>query len=234
MQEVLDAMKKAPDAEYYAFCDQDDYWKPEKLEVAVNSIKNVGNSKPALYCSKTELVDKNLLPLTGNKERVPFRQMDFSTAFIINNVAGCTMVFNKKLRDLILKYTPETIGMHDSWTYKVCVSCNGYIYCDQNSYILYRQHGNNVLGGTYSPIKTWRRRIKALSESPCYRSKVAAEVLKGYQNDMTEEHVQQLQLLATYNTSILKRLKLLFSSVIKTPFLYYNVIFKCAVLLGKY
>ena len=40
----------APEADYYAYCDQDDYWFPEKLEAAVNILEK-SNNKLKLYYS---------------------------------------------------------------------------------------------------------------------------------------------------------------------------------------
>ncbi len=36
----LDIMKHAPEADFYALCDQDDTWLPDKLKIAVEAIKN--------------------------------------------------------------------------------------------------------------------------------------------------------------------------------------------------
>ena len=46
------------DADYYAFADQDDVWKEEKIISAVKCIENI--DKPALYSSAVEVVDKDL------------------------------------------------------------------------------------------------------------------------------------------------------------------------------
>ena len=40
----------APEADYYAFCDQDDIWMPDKLKVAVEHLERHPDT-PTLYCS---------------------------------------------------------------------------------------------------------------------------------------------------------------------------------------
>ena len=35
------AMKASEEADYFAFCDQDDYWKPQKISRAVNLLERV-------------------------------------------------------------------------------------------------------------------------------------------------------------------------------------------------
>ena len=47
------------DAEFFAFCDQDDLWHPDKLERALQWLQTVPADTPALYCSRTVLVDEH-------------------------------------------------------------------------------------------------------------------------------------------------------------------------------
>src|SRR5260370_18190510 len=46
-------------SDFYAFCDQDDIWEPDKLARAVDLLKKVGPDIPALYGSRTRLFDQN-------------------------------------------------------------------------------------------------------------------------------------------------------------------------------
>ena len=47
-------------ADYFAFSDQDDVWYADKLERAMNYLRNAPQNTPAMYCARTELVDENL------------------------------------------------------------------------------------------------------------------------------------------------------------------------------
>ena len=53
-----DLVNSAPDADYYAFCDQDDVWYPDKLVRAINALEK--EAIPALYASNVVVVDQNL------------------------------------------------------------------------------------------------------------------------------------------------------------------------------
>ena len=45
-------------ADYYAFSDQDDVWEKNKLEKGLNWLKKISPEIPALYCSRTRLIDE--------------------------------------------------------------------------------------------------------------------------------------------------------------------------------
>lgn len=55
----LDLVYNAPlKYDYYAFCDQDDYWKEDKLYKAIERLEHF-DDKPALYHCELEIVDEN-------------------------------------------------------------------------------------------------------------------------------------------------------------------------------
>lgn len=226
----LDLVYRAPESDYYAFCDQDDYWLPEKLSIAISQLKKTNCRKSALYCSKTILVDKNLKPIV-QKKTYNFMALGMPSAFIINNAPGCTMVFNRYLLERVREYIPINLGMHDSWIYKVCVVTGNQVIADNNAYIWYRQHENNVLGGMHDPIKSWKRRLKNLKSAACYRSKVANEVLTGYENYLSEDDKKKLGILSYYRDNAEYWLKAIFEPSMSTPIPFYTLLFKIAIIL---
>ena len=44
-------------ADYLGFADQDDVWLPDKLEHAMSVLKSYPGDRPALYCSRTFIID---------------------------------------------------------------------------------------------------------------------------------------------------------------------------------
>jgi len=128
------------DGDFVAFCDQDDIWLPEKLQVAVDKIKSLKG--PALYCSTKTLVDskQNFLATIGEGFRP-----DFSNAVLENICTGCTAVMNHDLLNLMKAYTPKHCFMHDWWLY-LLASYYGTVVYDDASHVWYRQHEDNVLG----------------------------------------------------------------------------------------
>lgn len=227
----MDLIKNAPHSDYYAFADQDDYWKPEKLSRAVNILETYDSKKPGLYYGNTLLVDKDLKPLaTQTIDRGPFIQIN--QAVISSNATGCTMCFNKALLEMIQKYEPTYQIMHDGWIHKVCIAIGGNLYFDKKPYILYRQHENNVVGGTSSIKKRWKTRMSNLLHPTNSRSRGIQELVKGYSKFMSNNNLEICLMVAKYKKSLKSRVKLLLNSNIKTGNARIDWMYRTAVILG--
>lgn len=146
--------------ECFAFCDQDDIWKQNKLERAAKLLSYESVSIPLMYCSSTQMVDSNLVPI-GIWPPPPKKGVNLYNALVENIAVGCTTVLNRRALQLISSHFPihmDQIIMHDWWIY-LCVSSFGKIIFDEHPTILYRQHGQNALGGqTDSFILKWKKR----------------------------------------------------------------------------
>lgn len=137
------------EADYYAFSDQDDVWLPEKLEVAIAHIeKKARPVEPYLYCGRTTYVKENLKPYAQSPHFVYPRS--FRNALIQSIAGGNTMVFNGAAKELIEKAGPVPAVSHDWWLYQLITGAGGRVYYDPDSYILYRQHEDALIGGNNS------------------------------------------------------------------------------------
>ena len=111
--------------DYYAFCDQDDIWKPEKLIEAVKVLYNKASSKPMLYIGSYQMVDSDLNEIDTQQKKT---SINLPSAIVSNAATGCTMVFNKTLLEKVVSKSPDYIIMHDYWVYLVCLCfCENYI-----------------------------------------------------------------------------------------------------------
>lgn len=141
-------------ADYYAFADQDDVWEPNKLERAVAWLSSVPKDVPALYGTRTLLVDENN-QAKGLSPLFP-KPPCFANALMQNIAGGNTMVFNKAARTL-LREAGENIDVvtHDWWVYQVVSGCGGRVFYDAYPSLRYRQHNGNAVG-----LDTdWRARV---------------------------------------------------------------------------
>lgn len=136
------------DADYYAFCDQDDLWEPNKLEYVIGKLVTVARAEPALYGSRTRLIDEQgreigFSPLFG-------RPPSFANALVQNLAGGNTMVFNHAAKTLICHAGVPNVVSHDWWTYLLVSGAGGTIVYDPTPYIGYRQHEGNLMGANIS------------------------------------------------------------------------------------
>ncbi len=217
--------------DYYAFSDQDDVWESKKLIKAIEKIQKY-EKEPALYISTTKVVDQNL-KFICKRQISSFNNLE--NALLKNEAVGCTEVLNQKMMLKLKKYNPRFLKMHDSWTCRVCYAIGGYVYIDNNSYILYRQHENNVIGFK----KFWLDKFKEQFNTAFYekirlREKFAEELLIGYKDDIDEHNKVILETFKNYPYSYKSKLKLLTSKNIQTPYMFTNIKIKLAILINKF
>lgn len=152
-----EAFNEIPDdCTYVAFCDQDDIWLPNKIERAVEVLEAVPNDKPALYCSRTELVATDGRTHIGHSPLFK-RNPSFENALMQNIAGGNTMVLNRKAAGLFkLSTKGRTLVTHDWWAYLIVSGAGGNIHYDAIPTLKYRQHEKNAIGSNNG----WTARLK--------------------------------------------------------------------------
>jgi glycosyltransferase involved in cell wall biosynthesis len=136
-------------ASYFAFCDQDDVWEPDKVSRALAWLSQVDPAVPALYCSRTRLIDEHgnpigLSPLHAKPAR-------FGNAIVQSIAGGNTMVFNGAARRLLFEGRREVaVPSHDWWLYILVTAVGGLVRYDAWPSVRYRLHGRNAVGSNGS------------------------------------------------------------------------------------
>jgi len=149
------------DADYFAYADQDDVWESDKLERAVEWLKAVPPEVPALYGSRTLLVDARNQHIGYSPlfERPP----SFRNSLVQSIAGGNTMVFNRAARDLIRQAGENVSAVtHDWWAYMLITGCGGRVHYDPYPTVRYRQHENNQFGSNKSLRAHARRALLLL------------------------------------------------------------------------
>ena len=227
----MDLIRKAGEAEYYALSDQDDYWLPEKLRKAVDRLQTADAAKPALYCSTTTLTDEALKPVEDARSTNELKTV--KQALAGSGAAGCTMCFNRALLELLRKPCPEAGLMHDNWIYKICMVTGGYVWKDRESYILYRQHGDNAIGGFAQNEHPLKRHFRTMREEKRYRSHAISILYDVYAEEMPESNRTTVYRLANYRRG-LNRWRILTDKGYRTGNKRNDLLFQAAILFGLY
>ncbi|PYC25622.1 glycosyl transferase family 2 [Aquipseudomonas alcaligenes] len=144
-------------ADFYAWSDQDDIWEADKLARAVRWLETVPDNIPALYCSRTLLVDadNNYIGISPFFPKPP----SFGNALMQNIGGGNTMVFNSAARKLLRESGEnKSVISHDWWAYMVVTGCGGRVFYDRKPTLRYRQHGGNLVGMNAN----WAARLKRI------------------------------------------------------------------------
>jgi glycosyltransferase involved in cell wall biosynthesis len=150
------ACREHLDSTYYAFCDQDDLWDADKLARAIDVLELLGSDIPALYCSRTRLVDEEEkeIGLSPLFQKSP----SFKCALVQSIAGGNTMVFNRKARELLAFGGRDVIvPSHDWWLYQLVSACGGEVFYDPHPSLRYRQHAANIIGSNMGFAARLRR-----------------------------------------------------------------------------
>ena len=172
----LELLRKAPEADYYSFADQDDFWLEEKLISAVTMIqeaeskdlsRDIGegypitadalsqrsasadkNKVPVLYGSNLIRVDERLQVKGKRFDGIP--KCDLYSSITRNIIYGCTMVMNGPLREVCNKAgIPSDMVLrrkNHDGWVLYLAYISGVFVYDTESYIHYREHTSQVVG----------------------------------------------------------------------------------------
>lgn len=141
------------DADYYMFCDQDDVWLPDKIAHSVTAVRQAESQSPdspiALFGDAC-VVDESLSQLHPSFQQMSgyhTNALDLAHLLMENKLIGCTILFNRALRDALTDPIPDGLRMHDWWIALIASAFGRIVYLDE-PLLLYRQHTGNVVGGS--------------------------------------------------------------------------------------
>lgn len=208
----LELIRMAPDSDYYAYSDQDDVWVKDKIQIAVSQLENkIDESTPGMFIHSNYTVN-NALEVIDQPHTEGLSEANNLALGIVRNICqGSACVLNRSLMDEVKKIPEGTICQHDWWTYLVCLSLSGRVIADRRPLILYRQHGDNVLGAHVGVFYRLKRRFKMIFEKSNHsRQHLCKLLLELYGKEIPSENEKILEEVVDYRKNISKWITFLF------------------------
>lgn len=135
---------------YMMFCDQDDVWRENKIEIEIQAMleAEAGNPQlPVLVHCDLEVVSEALTLIAPSFTRyqgLETHRNQFCNIVISNLVTGCTALINETLARQASPISRQAI-MHDWWLALVASAFGKLVYLE-TPLVRYRQHGRNTIG----------------------------------------------------------------------------------------
>lgn len=169
LRHALAASTSADDL--FAFCDQDDVWRPDKL---ARQVAAFADPQTSLCHSDARIVSRDGTPQASSlfQREARSRSAGFADLLVMNSVTGMTAMFR---RDVALAAAASPLSrcrylLHDHWTALVA-SLLGEVRFIDEPLVDYTQHAANVMGA-----REWRGRLPRTRRSDrrryllrCYR-----------------------------------------------------------------
>ena len=156
---------KNVESEYYMFCDHDDVWLSNKIELSIKRMKEVERPEvPVIVHTDMKVVDQELNIIHDSfwaysrllPERTSFKEM-----VLCNSSNGCTMLFNHKAKEVAIPNIAYAT-MHDMLVNQSVAANGGIISAIYEPTVLYRQHIDNVVGASKRDLKYQLKKLKSI------------------------------------------------------------------------
>lgn len=195
-------------ADYIMFCDQDDVWLNNKIELTIKKMLLLEVEfihKPILIHTDLTIVNEELKVISNsfwNYQKLNPKYKKLNNILIQNIVTGCSMMINKKLKELAHPIPNEAI-MHDWWIALVASIYSG-IYEINSPLVLYRQHSKNNIGAKKYSLYNFITRFGKLNESHKSNINIIKQsnpLLLRYTDNLT---IQQYNVINNFSNLLIK------------------------------
>ncbi len=139
-------------ADYYMFCDHDDFWFKDKIERTLDVMlqtEKVNPGIPVVVGTDQSIADQDLSVIHESFRKVTHYSLsqlnDKFFHLFYNDIQGCTMMLDNMARDIALPYNRDAV-MHDWWIMLSVLWKGGVVGYVDSPTMLYRQHSGNHTG----------------------------------------------------------------------------------------
>ena len=232
-------MKVAEPADYYSFCDQDDYWYSDKIESAIKLIESaedkLGENIPIMSFCNFDYCDENMNFVRKNDTYSNIQELKFYNGMYYTYAPGFTQVINRAMVENV--QLNQLFGhklAHDLWCQWIA-SAYGKVLYDPEIRAHYRRHGSAVTAANISKIKSlklwWEKEIKGNQIVEWKNSLSYFNDL--FNNRINKETRRELELFATKSKSPNIKLKKLFFNHKLRPSIGGDLALRVLILKGK-
>lgn len=147
VRNFLHIIRSSGEADYYAFCDQDDYWLPDKMAHAVELLGQHPAQQCLLYSSAYETRDQNLEFVREGHVPTPLERLDVGKSLCLYDggwLLGFTLVMNKTLKEKAFDNQAQEMYSHDIWVQAVAAGFGGRLIYDPRVGTYFRRHGSTT------------------------------------------------------------------------------------------
>lgn len=165
------------EGDFIAFCDQDDIWLPNHLEVLYNNIGNFDacSADAAIINAEGLPMHRKLSDFTRLKHW-PTKALEqaYTYFYYRNPFPGCNTMYRASFLLQAYPINDNTIQLHDTWADALaCISGKGINYVNE-VIMYYRFHDSSVTAGSkktlrQSPIKCFLRKFISGPQSSNFR-----------------------------------------------------------------
>lgn len=151
----------------FAYCDQDDIWEENKIEILLNLIKKenavLAYSDMSIINKDSKITAETLRKVRPRLQYIYGKNL-FAKFFFSNCIAGCSMLVDSKIAKMAIPFSKFTV--HDQWI-SMMASFHGKIAFIDKQLVKYRIHGNNqtgILTGVYAKEDYYKIRLMPLKQ----------------------------------------------------------------------
>lgn len=225
------ALRESEDAEYYAFADQDDIWKKDKLIKCINPMLNDNEIAQLSYC-KMIRCDTNLNRLKEQVNILSINQLSKKLILTKTYNYGAATVINRYAKELVCRVWPEEYDLpHDLWVGIICYYFGKVHFINEELYYWIRY--NTSVTGSGNKLSGIRFRLKETIRKKSYPN-TSKYILENYDDLLNDEDKDFLKAVVTYRKNNKNKWRLIFDKEFNRRNIFGTVALKIAILLGWY
>jgi glycosyltransferase involved in cell wall biosynthesis len=140
-----------PEARFLCFCDQDDVWRKDKLDILIKLIRQ--RPEIMLVHSDAIIIDENGKEICSSLwkyERRNVKNTSYFDLIVRNHVTGCTVLTRRSVVESALPFPDQRTDCtyyHDHWIALNAALMGEVAFCPEKL-VRYRRHRGNVVGPT--------------------------------------------------------------------------------------